>query len=185
MSADHENGTPEPVTTQSGGRYSHKSPGRAAFMKRLNQEGRGGMGGRKVTHGVRALVERLKRGLDEETPLAVLHAEYRGRYVADLGGEENCSAMELGVCDRLADLDLIRGLLNCQRDASKRMSLAQLEAFAGTVSKNCAAYLQAVKTVGPGRRTRDTDRTVIVRRWSGSEAPPPSTEQEHEQGVPS
>jgi hypothetical protein len=110
----------------------------------------------------------------------VLHAEYRGRYVADLGGEDNCSAMELGVADRLADLDLIRGLLNCQRDASKRMSLAQLEAFAGTVSKNCAAYLQAVKTIGPGRRQKDTDRQIIVRRQYG-EAPQPSngTEQEN------
>jgi hypothetical protein len=179
MSTDPQDGTPEPVTTQPQGRYSHKSPGRVAFMKKLNQEGRTGMGGRKVTHGVRALVERLKRGLDEETPLAVLHAEYRGRYVADLGGEDNCSAMELGVADRLADLDLIRGLLNCQRDASKRMSLAQLETFAGTVSKNCAAYLQGVKTIGPGRRQKDADKQFIVRRPYGEAQPSNGTEQEH------
>lgn len=162
MTAEPENGTPEPVTAQSRGRYSHKSAGRAAFMTKLNQEGRAGMGGRKVTHGVRALAERLKRGLDPETPLAVLHAEIRGRYVADIGGEEQCSAMELGVCDRLADLDLLRGLLNCQRDASKRMSLAQLEAFAAAVSKNAGAYLQAVKTIGPGRRSKDTGPEQIV-----------------------
>ncbi len=169
MSAEPKGETQEPVTAKSG-RYSFKSEGRAAFMRKLHEEGRAGMGGRRPTHGVRALAERLKRGLDPETPLAVLHAEIKARYVADLAGEENCSAMELGVADRLADLDLIRGLLNAQRDAGKRMSLTQLEAFAAAVSRNAAAYLQAVKTVGPARREKPTDRAVVVRRW----APEPS-----------
>jgi hypothetical protein len=154
-------------------------------MRWVNETRQAGRGGRPLKSGEFALAERLSRGLDAAGPLAILHAERRTRYVGDLGGEENCSAMELRVCDRLADLDLLRGLLNVQRDASKRMSLTKLEAFAAAVSRNAVAYLQAVKTIGPGRRAKDADRTVVVRRWSAAEPDTKPTDgngQEQEQG---
>ncbi len=155
-----------PETDQSG-RYSFKSEGRREHMLRLHTAGIAF--GPRPKHGVRALADRLRRGLDPETPLALLHSEFRDQYVADLGGKEACSAMELGVCERLADLDLIRGMLNAQRDASRRLSLKRLEVFAATVSRNAAAYIQAVKTIGPGRRQRPADQTIIVKKFA--EAP--------------
>ena len=180
MNEENDESTPTTVAEQS---RPHRT--RSEHMRWVNETRQAGRGGRPQKTGEFALSERLKRGLDPTTPLAVLHAEYRGRYVADLGGEDNCSAMELGVADRLADLDLIRGLLNCQRDTSKRMSLTQLEAFAGAVSKNCAAYLQAVKTVGPSRRQKETDRTLTILRNYGATPPAPSIGQEHPEENPS
>jgi hypothetical protein len=176
MNEENDKSTPATVAEQS---RPHRT--RSEHMRWVNETRQAGRGGRPQKTGEFALSERLKRGLNPATPLAVLHAEIRGRYVGDLGGEDNCSAMELGVCDRLADLDLIRGLLNCQRDGMKRLSLTQLEAFAGTVSKNCAAYLQGVKTIGPGRRQKDADRQIIVRRPYG-EAPQASNGNGSEQG---
>jgi len=166
MSAEDKNSGPETVTKQSEGRYSVKSPGRVAFMKRLNEEGLGGMGGRRPTHGIRALTERLKRGLDPDTPLAAFHAELREKYLADLGGEGNLSNMEAGICDRLADLDLMRGLLNAQRETAKRMTAANLLNHVQGVTRNVLAYVQAVKAIGPGRRPKDSDKTIIVKRYA-------------------
>jgi hypothetical protein len=187
MSAEDKNSGPETVTKQSRGRYSVKSPGRVAFMKRLNEEGLGGMGGRRPTHGVRALAERLKRGLNPDTPLAAFHAELRGKYLADLGGEGNLSNMEAGICDRLADLDLMRGLLNAQRETAKRMTAAALLNHVQGVTRNVLAYVQAVKAIGPGRRQVEADRTVVVRRYAADPAasapPQPDNGQEGQAGA--
>jgi hypothetical protein len=168
MNTERTDGTKEQVSTKSR-RYHNqvgKSPGRVAAGKRLHELGIAGMGGRRPTHGVRALAERLKRGLDPNTPLAALHAELRGKYLTDLGGEENISNMEAGICTRLADLDLVRGLLNAQRETAKRMTAANLMNHVQGVTRNCLAYVQAVKAIGPGRRQVDADKTIIVRRFA-------------------
>ncbi len=135
-------------------------------MRRLHAEGRTGPGGRKLGHGEYALAERLKRGLDPDTPLAVLHGEQRAKYIADLGGEEHLSNMEAGICDRLADLDLVRGLLTAQRQTGKRMTAVQLVNHVQAVTRHVLAYVTAVKAVGPGRRQKDTDREIIIRRFA-------------------
>ncbi len=142
-------------------------------MKRLQEEGKAGMGGRRPTHGIKALAERLKRGLDPDTPLAVLHNEIKGAYVADLGGDENISAMEAGICDRLADLDLMRGLLNAQRETTRRMTAKKLLDHIQAVTRNALGYVQLAKAVGPGRREKPTDNTVLVKRYADPVSPTP------------
>lgn len=138
------------------GRYRVKSPGRVAAARRLNELGLRGIGGRRPSHGLIALEQRLKRGLDPTTHLGRLHAARRAGYVADLGGEEACSEMEKGIADRLADLDLVRGLLNAQREGTRRIASAKaLHAHALAVTRNALAYVQAVRLVGPGRRPRE------------------------------
>lgn len=165
MSSEHESTTLTPDGSQSP-RYKHKSAGRVAWMKRLHEEGRAGTGGPRPKHGIRALEDRLRRGLAPDSPLGVLHAELRGKYLTDLGGEGNISNMEAGICDRLADLDLMRGLLSAQRETAKRMTAANLLNHVQGVTRNVLAYVQAVKAIGPGRREKPTGKTIIVKRYA-------------------
>ncbi len=169
----------QPAETGQSGRYSFKSEGRREHMLRLHAAGIAF--GPRPKHGIRALEDRLKRGLDPESPLAVLHAEQRAKYIADLGGEANLSNMEAGICDRLADLDLVRGLLTAQRQTGKRMTAVQLVNHVQAVTRHVLAYVTAVKAVGPGRRVKDTDREIIIRRYASEPSPQPEGEAQQKQ----
>ncbi len=91
MSTNQDEGSQKQVTRKSEGRYRFKSAGRVAAGKRLHERGIAGMGGRRPTHGRRALVELLKRGLEEGTPIAAFQRELTDCYISDLGGEANVS----------------------------------------------------------------------------------------------
>jgi hypothetical protein len=132
-----------------------KSPGRVAAARRLNESGLRGVGGRTPSHGLRAIEGLLRRGLDPETPLGLIHKERRDGYAQDLGGEGQCSNMELSVADRLADLDIVRALLMAQRERARRMPVRALIDHCSAVTKNVVAFVQAVRVVGPGRRPKD------------------------------
>ena len=89
-----------------------KSPGRVEAMRRVNERGLGGMGGRRPKHGRTALAELIKRGLEAGgDALSSLHGDLVAGYLTDLGGAENVSAMDRGLVKRLVavDLDLARG----------------------------------------------------------------------------
>ncbi len=180
MTVDGTDGGPDPVTKQSERRYSVKSPGRVAFMQRLNQEGRGGIGGRRPTHGRRALAELLRRGLEEGSPIAILQREAEDAYLSDLGGAGQASAMDRGLVRRLAVLDLDLALLLAQRDGALRLTREQSSRLSQDLSRNSAAYTALVKTLGgPGRRTKPTDGKIYVRSSTESE-PKPVAYQEQE-----
>ena len=148
------------------GRYSFKSPGRVAAGKRVQALGLA-MGGRRPTHGRRALAELLKRGLEEGSPIAALQREAEDAYLVDLGGAEQASSMDKGLVRRLAILDLDLALLLAQRDGAARLSKEQASRLSQDLARNSSAYTALVKTLGgPGRRARDMDKTVVVRRWT-------------------
>ncbi len=179
MTADMERGSSEPVKAQSKGRYSYKSPGRVEFMRRLNAEGRGGVGGRRPTHGRRALVELLKRGLDDGSPVVAMQREAEAAYLQDLGGRENATSMDQGLVRRMAILDLDLALLLAQRDGSARLSRNDASQLRQDIARNTAAYSACVKTLGgPGRRTKPADREVIIRRAWDPPAPDPGQGEE-------
>ncbi len=172
MTVEPENDTPEPVKTQSAPRYSHKSEGRAEFMRRLNAEGRGGIGGRRPTHGQRALAELFRRGMDEGSPTAQLRREATDAYITDEGGADNVGAKKKNIIRRMVRLDLNLALLDAQLDKATSLPWKkQLELYAA-IDRNAATYKACVKTLGgPEKRQKDTDRTVIIRRWSAEPAP--------------
>jgi hypothetical protein len=67
----------------------------------------------------------------------------------------------------------VRGLLNAQRETTKRMTAANLLNHVQAVTRNVLAYVQAVKAIGPGRREKPTDKTVLVRRYADPVRPTP------------
>ncbi len=171
MTVEPENGNPESVKAQSGGRYSHKSPGRVAYMTRLNQEGKGGMGGRRPTHGRRMLAELVKRGEQLDGPIGELTQRLESAYAADYG--DDLSTAEKSLVKRLVMLDVDLALLIAARDKAARFTKADAVNHAQAVSRNCAAFSALVKVMGgPGRRQKPADREIVVRRWS--EPAPPS-----------
>ncbi len=180
MSTDGQDGTQKQVSTKSGRRYSVVSPGRVAAGKRLHELGLAGIGGRRPTHGRRALVELLKRGLEEGSPIAVLQREAEDAYLSDLGGLEQASAMDRGLVRRLAVLDLDLALLLAQRDGAARLTREQSSRLSQDLSRNSAAYTALVKTLGgPGRRQKPADREIVIKRFA--DPPKPVEYRENEQ----
>jgi hypothetical protein len=164
-------------------RYSRKSAGRSAWMKQLHAEKRAGPGAGKVDHGQYALDRRLHEGLDPDSAMARHHAERRAAYASVLGGVDHLDEFQLGLLDRIADNDVSRSVIVGSRSkwltAPMTRILRDIDAF----NKNGLQFLQLLKAVRESeQRTPKTDTTIVVRRWSGSEAPAPSTGQEHEQG---
>jgi hypothetical protein len=143
-------------------------------MKRLNQEGRAGMGGRKPTHGRRALAELVRRGEELDGPIGELTRQLEAPYSVDYGGD--LSTAEKALVRRLVMLDVDLALLIAERDKAARFTRADAVNHAQAVSRNCAAFSALVKVMGgPGRRAREADRQFIVRRYQES-APAPSNE---------
>ncbi len=174
MSTEGADGTQKQVSTKSGRRYSVVSPGRVAAGKRLHELGLAGIGGRRPTHGRRALVELLKRGLEEGSPVATLQREAEDAYLSDLGGPEQASNMDKGLVRRLAVLDLDLALLLAQRDGAARLTREQSSRLSQDLSRNSAAYTALVKTLGgPGRRAKPADTQIVIRRYAEPEPQKP------------
>ncbi len=151
-----------------------KSPGRVAAGKRLHELGIAGMGGRRPTHGRRALVELLKRGLEEGSPIAMLRREQTDAYVADEGGPENVSTKHKGIIRRMVGLDLEYALLDAQLDKADTLSRKVLLELFAARDRNTAAYNGCVKTIGgPDRRQKDAAEPLVIKRYMEVEGQPP------------
>ncbi len=94
--------------------HKPKSPGRVAAAKRLNELGLAYRGGVAPTHGLRALEAMLGRGEAPPGKVGQLLAEHEGHFLADLGGREHASAMEQGLCRRLAETELLLALVKAR-----------------------------------------------------------------------
>ncbi len=167
MSTEPPGGDREQVSTKSR-RYHNqvgKSPGRVASGKRLHELNQAGMGGRKPTHGRRMLAELVKRGEELDGPIGELTRRLEAAYSVDYGGD--LSTAEAALVKRLVVLDVDLALLIAERDKAVRFTKAQAMNHAQAVSRNCAAFSQLVKVLGgPGRRTKEAEREIIVRRYA-------------------
>ncbi len=169
MSTEPSNGSENKVSGKSG-RYSFKSAGRVAAGKRLHELGLAGMGGRKPTHGRRALAELVRRGETLDGPIGELTQSLEAAYSADYGGD--LTTAEKALVKRLVVLDVDLALLIAERDKAARFTKADAVNHAQAVSRNCAAFSALVKVMGgPGRRAREADKQIIVRRWTQEPAP--------------
>lgn len=175
MITEPTDGTQEQVSTKSR-RYHNqvgKSPGRVAAGKRLHETGLAGMGGRKPTHGRRMLAELVRRGEELDGPIGELTRNLEAAYTVDYGGD--LSTAEAALVKRLVVLDVDLALLIAERDKAARFTKADAMNHAQAVTRNCGAFSQLVKVLGgPGRRAKEVDRQIIVRRYtSASEAGKP------------
>jgi hypothetical protein len=182
MSTEPTNGSETKVSVKSG-RYKNqvgKSPGRVAAGKRLHAEGLAGMGGRKPTHGRRMLAELVKRGEQLDGPIGDLTRSLEAAHTADYGGD--LATAEKGIVKRLTVLDVDLALLIAERDKALRFTRADAVNHSQAVSRNCAAYTALVKAMGgPGRRAKDANEPLTIRREYGPAPVTPSNgnEQEH------
>jgi hypothetical protein len=148
-------------------RYKAKSPGRIAAMTKLNQAGLGGMGGRRPTHGRKALEELLRKGAEEGSPIAVMEREIMAGYMADLGGEAQASAMDTGLVKRLVGLDLDWMLLRSWCDGAVKLSRQKLLQLSQARARNSLTFAQLVKALGgPGRRPAQLNGDIVIRRFA-------------------
>jgi hypothetical protein len=149
-------------------------------MRRLNAEGRGGIGGRRPTHGRRALAELVRRGEDLDGPIGELTRNLEAAYAVDYGGD--LSTAEKALVKRLTVLDVDLALSIAERDKAARFTKKDAIEHTQAVSRNCAAYAALVKVLGgPGRRAKPADREIVIKRWSAAEPdakPDNGTEQE-------
>ncbi len=166
MNTEATNGGETQVSAKSR-RYKNqvgKSPGRVAAGKRLHDLGLAGLGGRKPTHGRRALAELVRRGEELDGPIGDLTRTLESAYATDYGGD--LSTAEKALVKRLVVLDVDLALLIAERDKAARFTKADAMNHAQAVSRNCAAFSALVKVMGgPGRRQKAADREIIVRRW--------------------
>lgn len=136
-----------------------KSPGRVAAAKRLNELGLRGTGGRPPSHGFRALEALLAHGAAPAGPLGVLLAEREAAYLADIGGRENVSSMEAGVCRRLAGGDLFLSLLVARvitpNGRSSRLTWQQTKDLAALHARLSESYTRMAQALGLKRRAKD------------------------------
>jgi hypothetical protein len=123
-------------------------------------------GGRPLVTGEYGLLARIRKGFDLASPLGSLFAGRRDDYLADLGGTANASAKEAKMCDYLAFLDLMFGLLMAQFSGAKRLSRSQLLELNMGVTRNAVSFSQIAKQLGLKRRQVEADKTVIVRRYA-------------------
>lgn len=91
-----------------------KSPGRVAAARRLNELGLRGPGGRMPVHGLRALETMLARGQEPPGMIGQLLAHFEREFLSDLGGPEDVSSKERALCRRLAELELLIGLVKAR-----------------------------------------------------------------------
>jgi len=182
MSTEPTGGTEKQVSTKSQ-RYHNqvgKSPGRVAAGKRLHELGIAGMGGRKPTHGRRALAELVRRGESLDGPIGELSRSLEGAYAVDYGGD--LSTAEKAIVKRLVVLDVDLALSIAERDKARRFTRQDAIAHTQAISRNCAAFAALVKVIGgPGRRQKSTDKTVVVRRYVDPVTPAPDNGQDQKE----
>lgn len=115
-----------------------------------------------LTHGTAALAVMLKRGLSLDHPVGRLLAERRNLYLADLGGPAACSNMEMGLCDRLAKLDLFECLLDARltdpvTGRTRQMSWARLQSLGLLRVRLGDSYARMCGALGVKRREKLID----------------------------
>ncbi len=115
-----------------------------------------------MSHGIVLLERILKQGLDERHPIGLLLQERTGRYIADLGGEESISSMELGLCERLAKLDLFEALLDARlidpaTGKTRRLSWPRLHSLGLLRVRLTDSYTRTASALGLRRREKRID----------------------------
>jgi len=115
-----------------------------------------------LRHGTRALTDLLQRELDDCHPIGALLAKRRNLYVADLGGTENMSHLEVGLCERLAKADLFEGLLDAQlidpsTGRTRKLSWARLHSLGLLRLRLNDSYTRMATALGMRRRERVLD----------------------------
>jgi hypothetical protein len=132
-------------------------------MRRLNAEGRGGIGGRRPTHGRRALAELVRRGEELDGPIGELTRNLEAAYAADYGGD--LSTAEKAIVKRLVVLDVDLALSIAERDKAARFTKKDAIEHTQAVGRNCAAYAALIKVLGgPGRRAKDAGPERIIHK---------------------
>jgi hypothetical protein len=100
----------------------------------------------------------LKRGDVPEGQLAVILAEHETSYLADLGGRENVSNMEAGVCRRLAETDLFLALVRARvitaAGQPRRMTWAQTQTVATLHARLADTFARLAQALGLKRRAK-------------------------------
>lgn len=135
-------------------------------------------GGRPLEHGEYGLMAKIRKGMDPAGPLHALFAGRRDEYLGDLGGIANASAKEAKMCDYLAFLDLVFGLLMTQFAGARRLSRRDLLELNQGVTRNAVSFSQIAKQLGLKRRQLEADKSIIVRRFTAEpEAPKPNREE--------
>jgi hypothetical protein len=183
MSTEPTNGSETKVSVKSE-RYKNqvgKSPGRVAAGKRLHEAGLAGMGGRKPTHGRRALAELVRRGVELDGPIGELTRHLEEAHTADYGGD--LATAEKGIVKRLTVLDVDLALLIAERDKALRFTRADAVNHSQAVSRNCAAYTALVKAMGgPGRRQKDAGPAQVILKDFSTFVPRPADNGTETQG---
>jgi hypothetical protein len=143
-----------------------KNPGRVRAAQRVNEllrqrraAGEPWPGGRVPVHAMQTLEKLLKRGDAQEGQLAVILAQHEGDYVNDLGGRENVSSMEAGICKRLAEGDLflalIRARLITARGQPRRLTWDQTKDVAALHARLADSYTRMAQALGLKRRAKE------------------------------
>jgi hypothetical protein len=136
-----------------------KSPGRVAAAKRLNELGLRGVGGRKPVHGLRALAALLGRGEVPAGPIGAILASHEGAFLSDLGGRENVSSMEVGLCRRLAETELfialIRARLTTEAGGPRRLPWAQEKELLGLHARLADSFTRTASALGLKKRAKE------------------------------
>lgn len=122
-----------------------------------------------ATHSMVALAKLLRKGLDPGHPVGRILSERRQTYVADLGGPENCSGMEMGIAEKMARLDLMQALLDCRSTSpldgkARRLSLAKTQSLALVQARLTDSFVRAASALGIRKRERDVHTIAEVLR---------------------
>ena len=135
-----------------------KSPGRVAAARRLNELGLRGPGGRMPVHGIRALEAMLSRGQAPEGKIGTLLADFEQGFLADLGGPDEASAKETGLCRRLAELELLIGLVKARlttgRGGPRRLPWAREKDLLTVHGHLTDSFTRTALAIGLARRAR-------------------------------
>lgn len=125
--------------------------------------------GNALSHGARSLERLLKEGLEPTHPIGVLLHQRRECYVADLGGVENLSAMELGIVERMTKLDLFEALLDARlidgkTGRTRRLSWARVHSLGLLRARLGDSYARMATLMGLRRREKPTEDIVEAAR---------------------
>ena len=136
-----------------------KSPGRVAAARRLNELGLRGPGGRLPVHGIRAIEVMLARGEEPPGKIGQLLANLEGEFLADLGGSDQASAKETGLCRRLAEVELLIGLVKARltttQGGPRRLTWAREKDLLTIHARLSDSFTRTASALGLQRRSRN------------------------------
>ena len=118
-----------------------------------------GPGGRMPVHGIRALEAMLARGEEPPGKIGQLLANLEGEFLADLGGPEDASAKEMGLCRRLAELELLIGLVKARltttQGGPRRLPWAREKDILTIHARLSDSFTRTAVSLGLERRAKD------------------------------